>query len=148
VWESNPRISLNGKHYGKYALLSHTTISKQPISTWSCFRYEEPDSREKLKARVVRVCRDLGPFVQYSSQAHGKYGRDAFAPLLARKIRERSIRHGILHRVSEERAETVSIHPGYVCRLGENGRRGSRISCLAIFNKQLPFPIRFLSITY
>jgi hypothetical protein len=37
---------------------------------------------------------------------------------LARKIRERLIGHGILHRVPETRAETASAHPGYVCRLG------------------------------
>ena len=87
-----------------------------------CFRHREPQSREKLKAWVTRVLRDFGPLVQNSSQAHGKHGRDPFSSLLARKIRERSIRHGILHRVSEEGSETASAHPGYVCRLGENGR--------------------------
>jgi hypothetical protein len=48
---------------------------------------------------------------------------------LARKIRERLIRHGILHRVSEERAETASAHPGYVCRLGENGCKCLKHQC-------------------
>jgi hypothetical protein len=63
--------------------------------------------------------------VQNASQAQGKDGRDAFAPLLARKIRERSIRPGIIHRLLEERTGTVSAHPGYGCRWGENGRDGT-----------------------
>jgi hypothetical protein len=71
---------------------------------------------------VARVRRDFGPLVQNAGQAQGQHGRDPFAPLLARKIRERLIRHGILHRVSEEGAETASANPGYVCRLGKNGR--------------------------
>ena len=88
-------------------------------------RHREPDSGEKLKARVAKVCRDSGPLVQNAGQAQRQDGRNPFAPLLARKIRERSIRHGILHRVSEEGSETASAHPGYGCRLGENGRKDS-----------------------
>ena len=87
--------------------------------------HRKPDFGEKLKAWVVRVRRDFGPLVQNSSQARGKHGRDAFAPLLARKIRERSIRHGILHRSERTRVGTVSAHPGYVCRLG--GKRARRL---------------------
>jgi hypothetical protein len=41
---------------------------------------------------------------------------------LARKVRERSIRHGLLHCGPEVRAETVSTYPRYVCDFQENWR--------------------------
>ena len=107
-------------------LILHSVYGVLPkayrLSPKVCFRHREPQSGEKLKAWVARVRRDFGPLVQNAGQAQGKHGSDPFAPLLARKIRERLIRHGISHRVEKTRAGTLSAHPGYVCRWGENGR--------------------------
>jgi len=52
-------------------------------------------------------------------------GANSAARDLARKIRERSIRHVISYRMEKTRAGTLSAHPGYGCRCGENGRGGS-----------------------
>ena len=91
------------------------------LSPKVCFRHREPQSGEKLKARVARVRRDFGPLVQNAGQAQGKDGNDPFAPLLARKIRYRLIRHRISHRVGKVCADDDSAHSGYVCRWGEIG---------------------------
>jgi len=39
------------------------------LSPPAFLRHREPDSREKLKAWVTRVCRDFGPLVQNAGQA-------------------------------------------------------------------------------
>jgi hypothetical protein len=88
-----------------------------------CFRHREPQSGEKLKAWVTRVLRDFGPLVQNSSQAQGKHGREPFAPLLARKIRERSIRHGISHRFQENASWDSLSSPGLCMPLGKKWAR-------------------------
>jgi hypothetical protein len=86
--------------------------------------------------------------VQNAGQAQGKNGSDPLAPLLARKIRERLIRHGILHRVLEAGTESVSAHPGYVCRWGENGRERmgvGQIGKVTVSFKLPPFACYFQS---
>jgi len=92
--------------------------------------HREPDSREKLKARVVRVRGNFGPLVQYYSKAHGKHRRNPLAPLLARKIREGKIRHGMSHRVLKMQAETDSAHPGLCMPWMYDSVCGQRISML------------------
>jgi hypothetical protein len=79
-------------------------------------RHREPQVRGNLKAGVARVGRDSGSLIEHPLQANSQNSRDPFAPLLARKIREREIGHGISHRVGNVRADNDSAHPGYVCR--------------------------------
>ena len=86
-------------------------------------RHREPQSREKLKALVARVRRDFGPLVQNAGQAYGKDGSDPFAPLLARKIRERLIRHGISHRVGRNTSWDSLSSPELCMPLGRKWAR-------------------------
>jgi hypothetical protein len=65
--------------------------------------------------------------VQNAGQAQGKNGRDPFAPLLARKIRERLIRHGILHQFQENASWDYLSSPGLCMPLGRKWAR--RIEC-------------------
>ncbi len=67
---------------------------------------------EKLKACVTRVRRDFGPLVQNAGQAQGKHGSDPLASQLARKIRERLIRHCISHRVGRNASWDCLSSPG------------------------------------
>ena len=91
-----------------------------------CFRHREPQSAEKLKALVVRVRRDFGPLVQNAGQAQRKHGSDPLAPLLARKIRERLIRHGISHRVGRIASWDCPSSPGLCMPLGRKWARDCR----------------------
>ena len=66
----------------------------------------------------MRVRRDFGPLVQNASQAQGKHGSDPLASQLARKIRERLIRHGISHRVGRNASWDSLSSPGLWLPLG------------------------------
>ena len=86
-------------------------------------RHREPQSGEKLKASVARVRRDFGPLVQNAGQAQGNHGSDPFASLLARKIRERLIRHSISHRVGRNASWDSLSSPGLCMPLGRKWAR-------------------------
>ena len=111
-------------------LILHSVYGVLPkayrLSPKVCFRHREPQSGEKLKASVTRVRRDFGPLVQNASQAQGKDGSYPFSPLLARKIRERLIRHGISHRVGRNASWDYFSSPGLCMPFGRKWARDCR----------------------
>jgi len=86
------------------------------------FRFSESED-QWFKAWIARVCSAFGPLVQNAGQAQGKDGSDPFAPLLARKIRERLIRHGISHRVGRNASWDSLSSPGLCMPFGRKWAR-------------------------
>ena len=94
------------------------------LSPPAFLRHKEPQVRGNLKAGVARAGRDSGSLIEHALKADCEENCDPLAALADREIRERTVGHGIFHRGRRTRAGTVSAHPGYVCRWGENYRGG------------------------